>query len=222
MIVRRAHIAPAPGVPGPGAARPLSPMGVPGWAGGPAALPARLRALRDAQDCSQDGPRCPQEAPKTCQEGSKTPKMAPRRPKWAPKTPQEPLRCRPRAAREAKIVDFHLFFRCFLLSRCFGFPTLQDCPRGSQDHSKTAQEAPKRAPRLPPDPPKTAQESPKKAPGALRQPSRRPQTVSRRSQDRLQVSPAAHDAFLTAQEASHDAPRGLNMPPKSGPRGQNR
>ena len=86
----------------PGGAQAPFPMGVPGRTGGPAALPDRPRqlsdrstALRDAQDCSQDGLRWP---PKTCQEGSKTPKMAPRRTKWAPKTPQESSKMPPKSA----------------------------------------------------------------------------------------------------------------------------
>ena len=70
---------------------------------------------------------------------------------------------------------FHWFLNDFGVLAFFGFPTLQNGPRGPEDRPKTAQEDPKtaqEAPKTAQEGPKAAQEAPKTAPrrllGALR------------------------------------------------------
>ena len=141
----------------------------------------------------------PRDGSTTLDVGAKTPKRAPRRPKIAPRrpswpsdgprglqeAPNRPPRGLPRGPQEAKIVDFHWFFQCFWPSRLFGFPTLDDRPRGPQDRSKTAQEAPKTASRRskrpsrgPQDGPRGSQDGPRGAQDGPRGPQdgpKRPQ-----------------------------------------------
>ena len=115
----------------------------------------------------QDGPRGPQEGPKTAQEG----------PQDAPRGIQEASQDGPK---RQKSLIFIMVFESFWHSRLFGFPTLQDGPRGPQDRPKMPQlRAPRRPqdsprgaqdgprgppPRQPQEPPKTAQDGPKKSP----------------------------------------------------------
>ena len=120
----------------------------------------------------------------------------------------------PKRARESQIVDFHLFFLCFLLSRCFGFPTLQDRPRGSQDRSKTAQEAPKRAPRRP-----------KRAPRRSKRRPRRPKTAPKGAQEgelRPHFEPSAPVDTPDRQLAPKRRPRDPKEASKRPPRGPER
>ena len=63
-----------------------------------------------------------------------------------PKGPQE---ASPEGPERLNMLIFHCVFQCFLHFRLFGFPTLQNGPRGPEDRPKTAQEAPKTASRRP-------------------------------------------------------------------------
>ena len=109
----------------------------------------RPRASRGAPETAQDGPRRPQEAPRTqtngprrsqaAQDSLPTALQAPRSP---PRGSERARRGVPRESEEGQIVDVHLFFRGFWLSRVFERPTLQDDRR-----------APKTAPRRPKRPP---------------------------------------------------------------------
>ena len=96
--------------------------------------------------------------------------IAPRRPRW----PLKSLRLRrlqnaPRSLQEAsqegperlKSLISHCVLQWFFPSRLFGFPTLQDDPRGPQDRPKTAQEASKRAPKRPKRPSGRPQDDPR-------------------------------------------------------------
>ena len=113
---------------------------------GPRRPPERSRTDPGLPDRSKTASGGPEDGPKRSKRVSETPKMASRRPQRPPRGPKSAPSAPPRGAPEAKIVDFHLFFRCFLPSRFFGFPTLQEGPGGPQESPKTAQEAPKGAP----------------------------------------------------------------------------
>eukprot|EP00959_Pyramimonas_sp_CCMP1952_P416318 8722258-Pyramimonas_sp.AAC.1 len=67
----------------------------------------------------------------TQQDRSSTPKMAPKRPK-------RPSRAIPRDPQEATSIDVPSVVDGSGRSRLFGFPTLQDSPRGLRDRPKTA------------------------------------------------------------------------------------
>eukprot|EP00959_Pyramimonas_sp_CCMP1952_P257885 5389465-Pyramimonas_sp.AAC.1 len=68
-------------------------------------------------------------------------KMVPRRPKKAQSGPKSAPRGLPTQPQEAKIVDFTKVFEGCWHSRMFGFPTLQDGSRSSQNRLKTANDA---------------------------------------------------------------------------------
>ena len=152
-----------PGPRAPGRDHPCTTVPPPRGAA-PGEAPGHKDELQRPQGRAPDRPRQPASAPKRA-------KMASRRATRPLTRPKRPARGFPRGPQEAKIVDFHLFFRCFLPSRFFGRPTLQDRPRGPQESSKTAQEgtktaqeSPKTAPQGPKRPPRGAPESPRSHP----------------------------------------------------------
>ena len=89
----------------------------------------------------EDGPRYFQDGPREAQNGPETARERPKRNqdsletiseahKTPPRNPKRAPRGVPGVPQEAKIVDFHLFFRCFWPSRVCELPALQDGPRG--------------------------------------------------------------------------------------------
>ena len=140
---------------------------------GGSGAPGRSRELSDAH----------RESPKTAPENTQTStchpqllKMPPSRSKRPPRRPTRASRGVPREPQEAKIVNFHLYFRCFVPRRFFSVPTLQDRPRGSQNGFKTTPGGRKRAPRRP----NTASRRPKSRPRELKMAPRRPEEGPKR------------------------------------------
>ena len=113
-----------------------TPGGVLGGHGASLRLPDASVTAQDAHPDCQDGPRC-------LHDGSRWPPDGQRGLQDAPRGLQEPCHEVPR---KQKSLIFLSVFERFWHSRRFGFPTLQNGPRGPQDRPKIAQEASKMAP----------------------------------------------------------------------------
>ena len=118
----------------------------------------------------------------------------------ASKRPKKPPRGFPRGPPKAKFIDFSIVFACFLDSRLFGFPTLQDGPSGPQDRPK---KPPKRAPRRP----KSRPRRPKRVP-------RRPQEGPKRGNANRQFERSAPRGPQEAPRGPQEAPRGPQEYPR--------
>ena len=77
---------------------------------GPETTQEGTKTAQDGSKTAQEASKTAQERPKTPKYRSKTPMMGPRRPKRPPRRPKRPPRGLRRWPREAKIINFTLFF----------------------------------------------------------------------------------------------------------------